>query len=80
MKTLEEVIAMVPEGYGWCLRNDEKLGFMGNVTTPDFENSPGAYERRQCFPVYAGTPQEALEMSIEQAKALAHPTRDSDNV
>jgi len=69
MKTLEEVIATVPQGYGWCLRNDDRRGFMGNVTTPDFENSAGAEERRECFPSYAKTPQEALAKAIAQAKA-----------
>lgn len=69
MKTLEEILATIPEGYGFCVRDDKECGFMANITTPDFENSPGAVERRQSFPRYGRDLCETLERSIADAKA-----------
>lgn len=68
MKTLEEIISMVPEGYGWLLRNDDEKGYLANITTSEFVNDPAlCAPETDHFYTYANTPQEALEKSVTRA-------------
>lgn len=68
-KTLEEILATVPSGHGFCIRNDEEFGFMANITTPDFNNDVFADRRRECFPIFHKSLHTALRKSIALAKA-----------
>lgn len=67
MKTLEELIKQVPQGWTWLIRNDEKRGYLANLSSPETED-PFFYgvDGKHYFPVYASTPNEALELSIIQ--------------
>lgn len=72
MKTLTQLIKEVPEGMNWLLRSgggpreEEKEGkFLANVTDATFNNSSS----QGSHPVWADSPEEALEASIAKAKA-----------
>lgn len=68
METLEEILATLPEGYGFCIRDDDEHGYMANVTTPDWTNDEGIIGRH-FFPVFGGNLHAALKEAISLAVA-----------
>lgn len=72
-ETLDSILATIPEGYGFCIRDDDEYGYMANITTPDFVNDPDIdASKKQSFPVWNKSLHEALRQSIAKArKAMA---------
>jgi hypothetical protein len=67
--TIEELIKIIPEGYGFCLRDDTEKGFMANVYFKEGWNNEIAIEGKDYFPVFGNDLNKALEEAVAKARS-----------
>ena len=69
MKTIEELIKIIPEGFGFCIRDDADKGFMANIYRIEGWNNETAIEGRDFFPVFGSNLNDALEAAVLKARS-----------